>query len=283
MHKTWTIMSDVPVKHPSQPRNTLEIYHNKFGRALWDNFYDLIGIPATAWELGDYKAYDTSKIMWDQWKVPVAGGGYHKLEPKSLEEVGKLTADESAWAPNMRFALKHVKSGQVKLFEADAEPGCHFALTTQQALRLGAQGIRLLCNMKSLRVARRIVDADDPEVQKNLAPAPALSEDERKAYLDLNACGGDDPEFQTWLRREGLNMRSVVQDGQSHPKLRLARYIYIYLHQNFYFYDVGLRTKADTMRFAKGNQRGGWYPTEPAELVKGDIGSSGTMNNLFVA
>ena len=280
MHKTWTILSDVPVKHPSQPRNTLEVYQNKFGRAIWDNLFTFIGIPKTAWELGDFERFQFSDLMWDQWKLPVEGGGYYKLEPLSMEKVEKLATDEASWAPNFRFALPHVKAGQVKVFEATNERGLHFAMSEQQCLRLGAGCIRLLCNMRSLRVARRIVDADDAEVQANLAPPPELSEEERKAYLDLKSCGGDDASFQAWLRKEGLTTAKAVGEGKSHPKLRCARFIYIYLHQNFYFYDVGLREKADEMRFAKGNQRGGWCPTEPKDIVKGDIGSSGTMNNV---
>ena len=44
IHTSWTILSDVPVKHPSQPRNTLEVYHNKFGRAIMDNLWTFIGM-----------------------------------------------------------------------------------------------------------------------------------------------------------------------------------------------------------------------------------------------
>ena len=125
----------------------------------------------------------------------------------------------------------------------------------QQSLDNGTSSIRILVNMRTLRVARRLVDAgEDSSVQ--VATPATLSANERAKYLEDNGFGND--AFKAWCDKNELCMGKVAkyQDKSKckHPKLSFAKDAFIYLHQNFYFYDSSRS----------------WVPVKPVDVIKGD-------------
>ena len=259
----YYIKGNIPLKHESQPRNTLDVYHSKYGRLISDNVRDLIKIPLTAKSLvseRDSWTKGLKYIQWDQIKLPVRNGGYHKMrqiDPKTVEQR----------APNDPH-LHLIKAGEVIAYHTDMERGLAEQDSVQQSLDNGTSSIRILVNMRTLRVARRLVDAgEDSSVQ--VATPATLSANERAKYLEDNGFGND--AFKAWCDKNELCMGKVAkyQDKSKckHPKLSFAKDAFIYLHQNFYFYDSSRS----------------WVPVKPVDVIKGDVGSSGTINNLYVA
>ena len=255
----WYLKADRPLDHESQPRNTLDVYHKKYGRTFVDNFLTLLRIPATAKSLAGDKPWRSGlkHIEWDQIRLPVHGGGYHKLKPLDP----KVVAEKAPHDPH----LHSIKDGQVKAYHGFMEKGVHAQSSEQQCLQYGQASIDLMVNLKTLRVARRLVDAEeDPNI--TCATPASLSEEEKRTYLEDNGFGN--ASFRAWCAENDLVLEKVEKYKTSrHPKLSFAKDAFVFLHQTFYFYDSARS----------------WVPVEPVDVIKGDVGSSGTINNLYVA
>jgi hypothetical protein len=251
----WFIKCDRPLDHESQPRNTLEVFHKKYGRNILDNFTSLVKIPVTAKGLaGDGPWREGLKhIMWDQVRLPRRSAGYQRLNAMDPGEAIKRAAND----PHASL----IQQGQVKAFHGLCEKGLHEQYSPQQCLQYGWGSIALMVNMKTLRVARRLIDVEE-DASVSCAPPAQLSAVERESYLADN--GFDNEEFKDWCRANDLVMN---KEKGLHPELSFAKDAFIFLHQNFYFFDSSR----------------GWVPTKPVEVIKGDVGSSGTINNLYVA
>ena len=256
----YYIKGNIPLKHESQPRNSLDIYHFKYGRLVADNINALFRIPFTAKSLvGEDESWTKGlkKIQWDQIKLPIRGGGYHKLRKLDPSMVAKR-------APNDPH-LNLIKSGEIICYHSDIERGLAEQDSEQQCLDNGSTSIRILVNMRTLRVARRLIDAEEDSSVAIATPAP-LSGEEKAKYLEDN--GFDNAAFKKWCEENELCMKKVPKyEKLKHPELSFAKDAFIFLHQTYYFYDSARS----------------WVPVKPVDVIKGDIGSSGTINNLYVA
>jgi hypothetical protein len=119
---------------------------------------------------------------------------------------------------------------------------------------------------------------------KLVAAAPTLTDQIKRQFV-LGDIGQSDQGFIDWCMafHHGQNEPPPLQfnkeryRGKKHPEILFAKDVFTFIHQNFYFYDIGKEAAGGAKAAYK------WLPTTPAEVVKGDVGSSGTINNLFVA
>jgi hypothetical protein len=158
--KTWSLKCGKPVSHASQPRNTQELFVNRYGkpyprypcsgrtrhsallrpgRSIMDNLTTLSNIPKLAWSLGDGKRFAWELIQWGQWRLPLSPAGPIKLNPMKPREVESRVEDAATPTddPSSIFCSPAdrdwplIQSGEVEVYEFKNEEGMHDHMTPQ--------------------------------------------------------------------------------------------------------------------------------------------------------
>eukprot|EP00948_MAST-09A_sp_MAST-9A-sp1_P002104 g2104.t1 len=271
VHSHWGIMCDVPIKHPSQPKNTQAVLWHRFGRSFLENVQSVMNMPYTAWVKGGqmYNSFGLPRMAWNQvhwehtWR-PVKPSGMMQLKP--IDDMAKLACLEQKFPDKWPL----IKEGLVKIYMIENEKGAHDALTPDQCFDKRLSSIRILNQVSTERYARRLCDADDEQIADFVKDVDTISDAERQTYLDISKNGGDDEFFQQWLKQKGLIMTEKEKKAK-HAKIRFARRIFVFMHQHFYLMAKARGVLSITPREVLGKDG------------MGDTGDTATLNNFYCA